>query len=79
MDRKELEQQVMEIVAMAYGRDVEDITTETSFFNDLQGASIHMVGLVSELENELDVMVSLQDASACETVGDLIDKVEEEL
>ena len=79
MDRKELEQQVMEIVAMAYGRDVEDITTETSFFNDLKGASIQMVGLVSELENELDVMVSLQDASACETVGDLIDKVEEEL
>ncbi|MCF0135701.1 MAG: acyl carrier protein [Lachnospiraceae bacterium] len=79
MDRKELEQQVMEIVAMAYGRDAEDITLETSFKNDLKGASIQMVGLVSELENELDVMVSLQDASACETVGELINKVEEEM
>jgi acyl carrier protein len=38
-----------------------------------------MVGLVSEIENELDVMVALQDASACETIGDLVDKVEEEL
>ena len=33
----------------------------------------------SGLENELDVMVSLQDASACATIGELVDKVEEEL
>lgn len=79
MDRKELEAKVIEMVAMAYGRDAAELTTESTFKEDLKGASIQMVGLVSELENELDVMVSLQDAAACETVGDLIDKVEEEL
>jgi len=79
MDRKELEAKVLEMVAMAYGRDVEELSVDSTFKDDLKGASIQMVGLVSELENELDVMVALQDAAACETIGELIDKVEEEL
>ena len=79
MERKELEQKVIEIVAAAYGRNEEELTMETSFKNDLKGASIQMVGLVSEIENELDVMVPLPIASACQTIGELVDKVEEEL
>ena len=79
MDRKELEQQVIEMVAMAYGKDASEVTLETRFAEDLAGASIQMVGLVSEIENELDVLVQLQVASACKTVADLVDKVEAEL
>ncbi len=79
MDRKELEAKVIELVAMAYGKDEADITVDTDIKDDLGGTSVMMVGLVSEIENELDAMVPLQIASACKTVGDLIDKIEEEL
>lgn len=79
MDRKELEAKVIELVATSYSRDESELSVNSSFKEDLQGASIQMVGLVSELENELDVMVSLQDAAACATIGDLVDKVEEEM
>ena len=79
MERKELERKVIEMVAAAYGRSAAELTVSTSFKTDLKGASIQMVGLVSELENELDVMVSLPIASACQTIGELVDKVEEEL
>lgn len=79
MERKELEAKVIELVAMAYGKDAADLSVNSTFRDDLKGASIQMVGLVSELENELDVMVSLQDASACATIGELVDKVEEEM
>lgn len=79
MERNELETKVIELVAMAYGKNADDLTVNSSFKDDLKGASIQMVGLVSELENELDVMVSLQDASACATISDLVDRVEEEL
>lgn len=79
MERKELEAKVIELVAMAYGKDAAELSVGSTFKEDLKGASIQMVGLVSELENELDVMVALQDAAACETIGDLVDKVEEEL
>ena len=79
MERKELEAKVLELVAMAYGKDAAGLSVNSTFKDDLKGASIQMVGLVSELENELDVMVSLQDASACATIGELVDKVEEEM
>ena len=79
MDRKELEKQIIELVAMSYGRDAADLTEDTRFAEDLGGASIQMVGLVSEIENELDVLVQLQVAAACKTVAELVDKVEEQL
>ena len=79
MDRKELEAKVIGLVAVSYGKRASEITMETSFADDLGGASVQMVGLVAELENELDVMLTLQDASGCETVGALVDLVEEEM
>jgi len=77
MERKELETQILALVSTSYNKEVADLSLETSFKNDLSGASIQLVGLVSEIENELDVMVQLQIASACNTIGDLVDKVEE--
>ena len=79
MDRKELEAKVIELVEISYGKEAGSVTLETSFADDLKGASVQMVALVSEIENELDAMVALQDASACATVGELVDKVEEEM
>ena len=77
MDRKELEEKIIELVSVAYKTD--NVTLETSFKNDLKGASVQMVALVSEIENELDATIMLADASACATVADLVDLVEDEL
>ena len=79
MDRKELEAQVIELVATSYKKDASELSVETSFKEDLAGASVQMVALVSEIENELDATIMLADASACATIGDLVDLVEEEL
>ncbi|WP_148409826.1 acyl carrier protein [Murimonas intestini] len=79
MDRKELETQILNLVAASYKKDVSGLSMETSFRNNLGGASIQMVALVSEIENELDACIMLADASACATIGDLVDLVETEL
>ena len=79
MDRKELEAQIIEMIATIYNKDAEDLSVETNMREELTGSSVLMVGLVSEIENELDVMIQLADAAACTTIGDLVDKVEEEL
>lgn len=79
MDRAELEKKLIECVAVAYNKNAADLSMETSFKEDLKGASVQMVGLVSQLENELDVFIQLADAASCETIKDLADKVEEEL
>ena len=79
LEGKELEEQIFEMIAQLYKKDAEELSLDTTFKDDLGGASVLMVGLVSEIENELDVMIQLQDAAACETIGDLVDKVEEEM
>ena len=79
MERKELELQVLNMVATSYRKDVNELTTSTSFKEDLSGASIQMVGLVSEIENELDIALMLSEASACATINDLIDLIEQEM
>lgn len=79
MNRQELTEQVLKMVSMAYKKDVKELSEATSFKEDLSGASIQMVALVSEIENELDVVLMLADASACKTIGNLIDLIEEEM
>ncbi|WP_026527476.1 acyl carrier protein [Butyrivibrio sp. VCD2006] len=79
MERQEILDQVLNMVAMAYKKDVADLSESTSFKTDLGGASVQMVALVSEIENELDVALMLADASGCETIADLIDLIEEEM
>ena len=79
MDRKELEVQIIDMIATIYNKDAESLSVETNMREELTGSSVLMVGLVSEIENELDVMIQLADAAACVTIADLVDKVEAEL
>lgn len=77
MDRKSLESKIIKCVSISYKKPVETLSVDTRIKEDLGGASIQMVGLVSLIENELDVLVQLPIAAAAKTIGDLVDKVEE--
>lgn len=79
MERAELEAKVIELVATSFKKDAASLSTATSFKDDLGGASVQMVALVAEVENELDATIMLADASACATIGDFVDLVEEEM
>ena len=79
MDRKELEAVVIKAVATIYGKDESELSMDTNIKEELGGASVKMVGLTAAIEEETDAMVELQVASACETLGDLVDAVEDEL
>ena len=79
MDRKELEAIVIKAVATIYGKDESELSMATNIKEELGGASVKMVGMTAATEEETDAMVELQVASACETLGDRVDAVEEEL
>ena len=78
MERIELENKVLECVAITFKRDVSELSLNT-VFKDLGGASIMMVGLASLVENELDALVPLPTVAKCKTVKELVDEVEKEL
>ena len=77
MDRKALEEKILELVSTSYNKDLSTLSLSTRFKEDLGGASVLMVGLVSEIENELDVLVQLPVAAACKTIGELVDRTGE--
>ena len=79
MSREEILSQVLKMIAMSYKVEEKTLSESTSFKDDLGGASVQMVALVSEIENELDVALMLADVSACETVADLINLIEDEM
>lgn len=76
MNRKILEEKILECVSTSYNVPVEELSVETKMKEELGGASILMVGLVSLIENELDVLISLPEAASAKTIGELVDKVE---
>ena len=79
MNRSEREAKILELVSMSYKKDINTLSMDTRIKEDLGGTSVLMVGLVSEIENELDVMVQLADAASFKTIADLVNKVEEEM
>ena len=61
------------LIAEQFNIDVDSITMETSFFDDLNADSVDIVDLSMVLEEEFDIdELEEEDAAAIKTVGDLV-------
>ncbi|MBA2565958.1 MAG: acyl carrier protein [Gemmatimonadetes bacterium] len=67
-----LEARVKEMVAENLGKDLEKVTEEASFVDDLGADSLDTVELVMAFEEEFDVEIPDEDAERMRTVGDAI-------
>ncbi len=69
-------QKVREIVAEQLGVDVEEVTPEASFIDDLGADSLDTVELVMALEEAFDIEIPDEDAEQIKTVNDAIKYIE---
>lgn len=61
------------LIAEQFNVDVDSITMETSFFDDLNADSVDIVDLSMVLEEEFDIdELEEEEAAAIKTVGDLV-------
>ena len=74
---QELLEQLAGFAKVAYGYDGE-ITADTAF-DELGKGSMKMIALTSTIENELDAEVTIHEVMKMKTLGELVDRVEEEL
>lgn len=78
MNKEELLEKIAGFAGTAYGVDAAGVTGDTTF-DELGKGSMKMIALASMIENELDAEVTIHEIMKMKTVGELVDRVEEEL
>ncbi len=68
-------EKVQEKVADQLGVDADDVTTESSFIDDLGADSLDIVELLMALEEEFDIEIPDEEAEKLATVGDVVDYI----
>lgn len=64
-------ERIKEIAAEALGADVNTMTAETSFKEDLGADSLDLFEMVMTLEEEFNVEISSEDLEQIQTIGDV--------
>ncbi|MEO6190900.1 MAG: acyl carrier protein [Saprospiraceae bacterium] len=69
-------ERVKKIIVDKLGVDESEVTTESSFVNDLGADSLDVVELIMEFEKEFDTSIPDDQAEKIQTVGQAIDYLE---
>ncbi|WP_299226172.1 acyl carrier protein [Sulfurihydrogenibium sp.] len=70
-----VEQRVKEIIADQLGVDMEKITPEARFVDDLGADSLDVVELIMAFEEEFGIEIPDEDAEKIATVKDVLDYI----
>ena len=73
MSRDEYAAKIKEIVAEQLNYDIEKLTDDTLFVEDLSADSLEIVELVMALENEFGIEIPEDAVEKIKTIGDLAD------
>lgn len=69
-------EKVKETVAEALGADIDTITAETSFKEDLGADSLDLFEMVMAFEEAFEVEIPSEDLEQITTVGDVVKYIE---
>ena len=69
-------EKIRDLIVEEVGVDEEQVTMDASFKNDLNIDSLDLVEMVMTLEEEFDVEIPSEDLENIDTVGDLINYIE---
>ena len=71
-------ERIKEVIGEQLGiEDIDTITMETTFIDDLGADSLDIVELVMAIEEEFDIEIPDSDAEKVVTVGDVVDYIKE--
>ena len=79
MNREELFEEIRQALIELFEGDPKDITLEADLYKDLDIDSIDAIDLLAMLREKSGVRLSPQQFREVRTVGDVIDKVAEQL
>lgn len=74
-DRADTSAKIMELIAPFNPNGVA-LTEETSFQNDLEWDSLTVMDFVASIEDEFEIIITMNQQAEIETVGQLVEAVE---
>ena len=74
MDRAEVDSRIRTIID-DFNKKSVDITDATSFAGDLEFDSLTVMDFVAAIEDEFDIIISMNQQAEIETYGQLVDAV----
>jgi len=72
-----MKNKVIDIIANTLEVDKEDISLKTNLVKDLGVESLDLVDLVAAFEDEFGVEIADKDIKDIQTVGDIVDYIED--
>jgi acyl carrier protein len=70
-----VEKKVRDIVAEQLGKDVNEVTANASFIDDLGADSLDIVELVMKMEEEFSIEIPDEEAEKIKTVNDVVEYI----
>ncbi|MBW0145709.1 acyl carrier protein [Sphingomicrobium clamense] len=75
-DRNDVKTSVFKLIDQFNKKGV-DVTEETRFAQDLEWDSLTVLDFVAEVEDEFDILITMNQQAEIEKVGQLVDAVHE--
>lgn len=69
---------ICKFIANTLGIDINKIEMDTHLINDLDLDSFTLVNLIGDLEDEFDVFFTEGEINSIQTVGDIVNYIEEQ-
>jgi acyl carrier protein len=73
MERQEIEERVRKVLAEQLARDVNEVTLEARFDEDLDADSLDLVEAVLALEEEFSIEIPEEEMEGVKTVREAVD------
>lgn len=72
-----MKENICKFISNTLGIDINKIEMDTHLINDLDLDSFTLVNLVGDLEDEFDVFFTEGEINSIQTVGDIVNYIEE--
>lgn len=69
-------EKIRDMISDKLNVDIDDITMETSFVDDLEADSISLFELIMAVEDEFDIEIDDEAIEGISTVGDIVEYLE---
>ncbi|MGB9681276.1 MAG: acyl carrier protein [Minisyncoccia bacterium] len=78
-EQKSTLEKVKQIVAEIFKKDINEITEETKFVEDLHASSLDTIALLAGLEGEFKIKIPSEEVLGGKSIKDLVSFIEENL